>query len=496
MVEAVSNMFPSFTNSFTNSDEYVVKSGDNLWNIAKNHGISLKKLRELNPQQKGDTIHVGDKLRVKDGNSSQGMYAVDIVEEEKKEKEYNKSNASAIFNFKHTGSFIVVDKANARLTVYDKNNNPLFTTTNIASGASGNDYNTITYTDDSGELKDMMGNNSTPAGITYIGSISDYHGLPSFTRQRQNRDGSREDIASSMHYSSNTSKAHLSNGCIRVGGKDMKEIAKYVSEGTPIYVLPEKPGSKFVLRAGKLNYVADNPYGVDTGEKKLWDDYNVYIDKSYNPITIELKNRTLDPNYNHNATVFAETISRNKYQLQKQFNLSNYEYNKLSQLAMGIADQESKFGTSTKYKMKNGVSINQDLIAVKHFFVDHLIKGKPLVSNSRGITQIKYGDDVKNKELQNLYNQFGIHSGDDLDNIENSAKATMIRLAFIYNSEIKGRNFTDAGNKPVSPWDALLYTYNGTKYNLRNKSATPELNRYIKNINRYANNFKYTEYRY
>jgi len=72
----------------------------------------------------------------------------------------------------------------------------------------------------------------------------------------------------------------------------------------------------------------------------------------------------------------------------------------------------------------------------------------------------------------------------------------MIRLAFIYNSEIKGRNFTGAGNKPISPWDALLYIYNGTKYNLTNKSATPEVNKYIKNINRYANNFKYTEYRY
>lgn len=481
--------------------EYTVREGDNLWNIAKANNLTLGQLRALNPQQKGDTIHVGDKLKV--GHAKKSEW-VNVLAEQKKEEQWNKSNASAIFNFKHTGSFIVVDKANTRLTVYDKNNNPLFTTTNIASGASGNDYNTITYTDDSGELKDMMGNNSTPAGITYIGNISNYHGLPSFTRQRQNRDGSREDIASSMHYSSNTSKAHISNGCIRVGGTAMKEIAKYVTEGTPIYVLPEKPGSKFVLRAGKLNYIADNPYGVDTGEKKLWDDYNVHVDKSYNPLSIRLVKKK-DDEYNRNAQRYADAVSSNKERIQKQLNLSNYEFNHLAQIAMGIGQVESKFGTSKKYKYIKLAPVQTYYHAAKWFWKNTLgnfgkqdptkIKYYPFEGNSKGISQIKYSDDVyQSKDLQKLYSQYGINDGSDLNDPGKAGIATILRLGYIYNTEIKGRNFTGYG-KEVSPWDALIYAYNGRQVQLRDRTATPENNGYVKGVNDNAKNFEYLEYR-
>lgn len=46
---------------------YTVKSGDNLSVIARNHGISLDKIKQLNPQIKAPRfiIHAGDKVRVK-----------------------------------------------------------------------------------------------------------------------------------------------------------------------------------------------------------------------------------------------------------------------------------------------------------------------------------------------------------------------------------------------------------------------------------------------
>lgn len=60
-------------------------------------------------------------------------------------------------------------------------------------------------------------------------------------------------------------------------------------KGDFIYTLPEKEGSRFVVREGSLNYIADNPYGEDSGEKRLWDDYNVHINKDFRPLNISVK---------------------------------------------------------------------------------------------------------------------------------------------------------------------------------------------------------------
>jgi len=37
----------------------------------------------------------------------------------------------------------------------------------------------------------------------------------------------------------------------------------------------------------------------------------------------------------------------------------------------------------------------------------------------------------------------------------------MARLAYMYNTEIKGRNFKGKNNTSINPYDALLYKYMG-----------------------------------
>ena len=91
----------------------------------------------------------------------------------------------AIQGYAHQNNYIVIDKAKGILTVYSKDNKPL-AQTNISTGLSRNDYNTITYTDKNGELRDYAGNNSTPAGITEISSVNQYYGYPSYQRARYN----------------------------------------------------------------------------------------------------------------------------------------------------------------------------------------------------------------------------------------------------------------------------------------------------------------------
>lgn len=455
---------------------HIVKKGDNLWNIAKEHGIPLAKLRQLNPQLKSDTIYVDDKINISPEYREQ---IVDIRDERAQEDIINRDNFNAIQSAQHNSNYVVIDKKNKRLNIFDKNNNLLYSTTDISTGASGNDYNTITYVDKKGTIRNGAGNNSTPAGISVITGEGTYDGFPSFTRGRIGNDGSVEDIASSMHYG-NTEKKNSSNGCVRVKGKTLEDMSKLIGQGTMVYTLPEKGGSRFSLRNGKLNFTADNPYGQTEGTQKYWDDYNVRIDKSYSPLLIYYNGDNMDADYNGNVLSFVNSISSNKQALQKKFNLSSDEYNHLAELAVGIAQQESKYGTSKRYKIKG--NIPDWMIA--------LAKGGGNPARSRGLTQIKINGD--NQEMRNIYTQLGVND-DTIDKPEISAIATIARLAYMYNSEVKGRNFKGEGNAAINPYDALLYKYMGRNEELKNKTATPDKNNYINNVKKYSLEFGFLE---
>ena len=50
-------------------NHYEVRSGDNLWSIAKSNGISIERLKQLN-DLRSDTIHPGQSLQLGDGGGS------------------------------------------------------------------------------------------------------------------------------------------------------------------------------------------------------------------------------------------------------------------------------------------------------------------------------------------------------------------------------------------------------------------------------------------
>lgn len=337
-----------------------VKPGDNAYNIAKQNNISLKDLLAYNTDYKDiSKLHPGDiiNLQRKPYNTNLNQpnnnkyitssftnnqlpnptktQIIDLKQEQALEEEYNKSNISAIQHAQHSGNYIIIDKANKLLTVFDKNNNPLYSTSNISTGASGNDYNTVTY-QSKGSIVNGVGNNSTPAGISMIDGIGEYHGAPSFTRTRINpetgepyqvhpyilqKDGTykqdknqkvNDQIASSIHIG-NTDKKNNSNGCIRADKSVLQELTKFVGAGTMVYTLPQQDGSRFTLNNDKLNFTADNPYGTytkkdrsETGRsKELWDDYNVSINKKYAPL--QIKDTMQKPNNSVFGMLFNDT---------------------------------------------------------------------------------------------------------------------------------------------------------------------------------------------
>lgn len=138
-----------------------------------------------------------------------------------------------------------------------------------------------------------------------------------------------------MHFGK-TDKSKLSNGCVRIGGNTLNTLSKYIGVGTDVYILPDKNGSRFILKDGKLNFVADNPYGSNSGSKRFWDDYNTYTDKSYSKLIIIPKIKGSDE-FNKNNTKYINALMDNKQKLMQKFNLDSDTYNHLAELALGIA---------------------------------------------------------------------------------------------------------------------------------------------------------------
>lgn len=113
---------------------YNVQKGDNLWNIAKANGISLDELKSLNPQLKSDIIHAGDTLKLAPEYETK---LVNLRNEQAQEDIWNRDNITAIQHAQHDGNYVIIDKKNNNLSIFDKNNKLLYTTKDISTGLSG-----------------------------------------------------------------------------------------------------------------------------------------------------------------------------------------------------------------------------------------------------------------------------------------------------------------------------------------------------------------------
>jgi LysM repeat protein len=505
---------------------YTVSKGDTLWSIAKRLGLSLDDIVSWNRDIPDiNKIQIGDKIKVSDPSLSIEKEDHDLMDIISREAEINKmSDEDIIKSVDHKSNYAIVDKKNKKLTVYSPSGDILYSTNNIGVGASGDDYNTYTKTTKDKKLIAGAGNMSTPAGITRVSGIGEYHGQKSFQRARFDPKTGKwdHDISSSMHHEASAGRG--SNGCIRLLGNTGNELYNFIKKGDFIYTLPEKEGSRFVVREGSLNYIADNPYGEDSGEKRLWDDYNVHINKDFRPLNISVKNSDISPDilpkwiYNAydskngvnssnaflgvisaidniakmdklgNIKEYSDAISYNKERIMSEFDIDSYTYDRMAMLAMGIAEQETKFGVSARYIGKQAIG-DQGVDIAKRF--RSLLNGNGWNDrsyNSKGITQIKIEGD--NDETKKIYNKFGI----DKENIlkpYNSGIATMLRLASIYKNEVVGRGFKDNKGNDIDKFDALLYKWMDKGRLLNNGKASPDDNDYINNVKKYIGNFDF-----
>ena len=522
-------------------NQYTVGEGDSLSVIAKKNNMNLDALIKANPQIKNpNIISVGQKINLTSPTTPKKVREkqwISVDELREKEKEYNKTNLGAIQGATHDSNYVVIDKKGKKLTVYDSDNNVVYETSDISTGLSGNDYNTKTFTRNGRDVYGE-GNMSTPAGVTRISSMDMYHGAPSFQRVRldsygnpkkvYDKNGKEIDdtINSSFHLGS-IDKLYSSNGCVRMSKKALNDLSKYIDVGTLVYTLPDKNESRFVLKDGNLNYEADNPYGItEEGKEKnkyghdmvYQDDYNVFNNKTSSPIKIEYTGNTKNPFKKDNIESIISGITSNKESLQKAFNVSDQHFNKIAQLALGILEQESKFGTHYRYVGKQTadkipftnytatvIANNNPYSNNVNGYVESNYQGETLLDfikhvsgnntyDSLGMGQIKMEGD--NEETQKMYRMFNV-TPENVRSDEKTAEAIMIRLLSMYKNEVQGREFKNKETGAIiDPYDALLYKYKGgTAAKVLRKGEATGKNTYVLNVKNYAKDFKFYTYK-
>lgn len=491
-----------------NLNSYTVNRGDNLAKIAEKYNTPLQELIEANKHIKDPSlIKVGDNINIPTMEELEPQEVYVPMEEQYAWEDSLDSKEAILAYTGHTSPYLIINKEDLQIHTVDPSKGITKSLPIVGVGKSGKDYNSRTYVDEKGNLIEGIGNFSSPAGPSLISGKGTYHGVPSFTRAQYNPQTGEYDTdsPSSIHWGQSPG----SHACIRSPKGTLVCLDEFIKPGeTMAYTLPQTDDVKFKLRdgvlvydtpgnveytessertkqlvkQGKLQRYVDNENISEQGEKYMADHTPVYNRHISNPIKIQkIKYRKGTEEYKKNVDKYIEGLTTNKPKVQKLLNIDSRTYNELASVAMGIAEQETKFGTSSKLKGKQLLHSMNAMGTYKKAYNAITGKNIPTKNHSYGMNQIKIDGD--NKELSEIYSKLGVNKK-NIDDPSKSAAATMAKLAYIYKYETQKRPYKGF-KEPISRIDAALYKYLGRHSEIKNKTATPSKNTYIRNVKKY-----------
>jgi hypothetical protein len=329
----------------------------------------------------------------------------------------------------------------------------------------------------------------------------------------------------------------FSKGDVNLTSEDFAKLGKYVKPGTELYILPEDPNNKIVVKNGQLNLVQDHFTGtVSTSTKSSGLPIKIVLAPPKPPKpenlgfwgtvskwTWKLPKRAakgaaewwyIDEPVKATREKFPKVLAEKKIELMHKLGVDNDTYNELATLALGIGNQETKLGQSPWYHCKENwpltVSATKWTVStakgsvrwvasipekVKGWFTSDstnpsakkVEKNSKCTSdcNSRGMAQMKFGE-YKNKDVNDLLAEHGINSKNVKDP-EKSAIATMVVLASMYKNELPA--LKAHMEKTHMTWqETMLYLWQGKKNSqVLSDKATPKTNNYVNPAERFMN---------
>lgn len=186
----------------------------------------------------------------------------------------------------------------------------------------------------------------------------------------------------------------------------------------------------------------------------IWRKGGRLIPKAFDGTTLpEITVTAINPNNKdlwEDGKDFIRALNDNRNYFMNKYNLSDQEYAEQAALAVNLAQRESSLGAGKSYN-------------IRKFIPDSILGlGKQILRRnagypSRGLTQIKYQQDVKNPELKALYDTEGITDENLATDPEAMAKATIIRLQFNKKSLKPKYHYSDGEEIPSDVVQAIYW---------------------------------------
>jgi hypothetical protein len=168
--------------------------------------------------------------------------------------------------------FVVVDKQNALIHLYDGQASEPFLSAPVDLGANQGDAITVTQYNDldgnnritqneifRGNVNLSKGNKSTGAGAYNVSKIDvdGYGGLPLLNLRPTEGGGN---VATSIHLGFvDDGVSRVSNGCVRCRPSTLNALVENTKMETPVYILPEETGNQFTYDGTNLQFkIGDN----------------------------------------------------------------------------------------------------------------------------------------------------------------------------------------------------------------------------------------------
>lgn len=268
------------------------------------------------------------------------------------------------------------------------------------------------------------------------------------------------------------------DGCVNFLPEDFDDCMSHIKGvGTKVYILPEDSNNYMCVKNGELHFA----------QKKYTGDVATTVTKKGSGKKLSIT--VLNDDIGKQGVAMATALADKKAELMKKLGVDNDTYNMLARVALGIAGQETDFGSAwagakngTPYWMKEGATwmIN----------FGKWVKGNNSY-NSRGMTQMKIKS-YTDENVRALMDEYGI-TEENLQNGDKCAIATMIVLAHMYKNELPAlKGHMQKLN--LSKDDALLYCWNNKKSEITNETATPDKSVYLINAHKYMNDFQFKQY--
>lgn len=423
-------------------DTHLVAKGETLSSIANKYGTTVQDLVQNNKINNPNNILIGQKIKVPKPAKYEPQIR-DFSQIKEIEKGINSKSNLDIINYYHRNNaddqyYLVDDKLNNKLSVY-LNGNLVKSYKAIHGKNKHLDDMTVTYVDEKGNIRNLAGNLSTPAGVYFTTKGGQYHGAPSFMRRTKEQVKSKNPrgIPSSIHARTIYEGANT-NGCTGMDCGDLKDLEKYITTpNVKTYILPSDSRNKFFIRNGELQFKSHDISKTPS--------YNTIVTK---PIQ-KIKWNTNDLSSTNKDVIksYVTALMSNKKSLQEDLGINNDSYNDLALYALGILGVESGYGNENTAvgnfvrAARKALFKNNSSPDYKSKYYTYGIQGD---NNSVGLTQIrfKYLSDKEKK----LFEKYGITKQGLVDSPEKAAIATMIKL---------GQSFLDSGSteEAVKRWN-------------------------------------------